>query len=43
MQFKEDFELARKNMKDELSGAQNPLLVASRDILVIAFLIKFIG
>jgi len=35
MQFKDDFNVARKNMKDELSGAQNPLLVASRDILVI--------
>jgi hypothetical protein len=33
-QFKDDFEIARKKMKDELAGAQNPLLVASRDILV---------
>ena len=34
MQFKEDFEIAKKNLKDEISQAQNPLLVASRDILV---------
>jgi hypothetical protein len=32
-QFKKDFDVARKNMQDELSAAQNPILVASRDIL----------
>lgn len=34
-QFKQDLDVAKKNLKDELSGAQNPLLVASRDMLVI--------
>jgi len=34
LQFKDDLDIAKKNMRDELSAAQNPLLVASRDVLV---------
>lgn len=41
MQFKDDFKAARKNLGDGLAGAQNPLIVAGRDILVRKNYIKF--
>ena len=39
-QIKVDYNVARKNLRDELSGSQNPFVVVSRDLMVNNFIFK---